>query len=70
MRPRALCVGDLVLKEVEQVQKRLRASKFASKWIGPYVIREALDSCYFFFLNLIKKISWHPLMLNDRNCTR
>lgn len=39
VKPRVLKVGDLVLKAAGYIQKRTSASKFASKWEGPYHLR-------------------------------
>lgn len=43
VKPRILKVSDLVLK-AGHVKKGSNASKFAPKWEGPYIIREAYDS--------------------------
>ena len=47
--PRAFTEGQLVLRTAEHVIRNLPGpSKFASKWKGPYIIREAHDSGYYY----------------------
>ena len=47
IHPRAFTKGQLVLRIAEHVRKTLlEPSKFAPKWEGPYIIREAHDSGY------------------------
>ena len=47
--PRAFTEGQLVLRTVENVRRNLPgASKFAPKWEGPYIIRKAHDSEYYY----------------------
>ena len=39
-----------MLRAAEHVKKNLpRSSKFAPKWEGPYIIRKAYDSGYYYF---------------------
>ena len=45
VHPRVFTKGQLVLRTAEHVRRSLpRPSKFALKWEGPYIIREAHDS--------------------------
>ena len=49
VRPRAFTEGQLVLRIAEHVRKNLSGpSKFALKWEGPYIIRKAHDSGYYY----------------------
>ena len=49
VRPRAFIEGELVLRAVEHVRRNLpESSKFASKWEGPYIIREAHNCGYYY----------------------
>ena len=49
IRPRAFTEGQLKLGIVEHVRRNLPGpSKFAPKWEGPYIIREAHDSGYYY----------------------
>ena len=49
VQPRAFTKGQLVLRTVEHVRRNLPGpSKFAPKWEGPYIIREAHDSGYYY----------------------
>nr|POE55827.1 hypothetical protein CFP56_43346 [Quercus suber] len=49
VHPRAFTEGQLVLRAAEHVRKNVtRPSKFAPKWEGPYIIREAHDSGYYY----------------------
>ena len=48
VHPRAFTKGQLVLKVVEHVKNVLRPSKFVPKWEGPYIIKEAHDSGYYY----------------------
>ncbi|XP_075654934.1 uncharacterized protein LOC142625117 [Castanea sativa] len=49
VRPRAFTEGQLVLRTTEHVRRNLpRPSKFSPKWEGPYIIREAHDSEYYY----------------------
>ena len=53
VHPRAFIEGQPVLRAAEHVRKNVpRPSKFAPKWEGPYIIREAHDSGYYY---LVKK---------------
>ena len=48
---RAFIKGQLVLRTTEHVRRNLLGlSKFAPKWEGPYIIREAHDSGYYYLL--------------------
>ena len=49
VHPRAFMEGQLVLRAAKHVRKNvLGPSKFAPKWEGPYIIREAHGSgCYY-----------------------
>ena len=47
--PKNLCKGQLILRVVEHVRKNIPGpSKFASKWEGPYIIKEAHYSGYYY----------------------
>ena len=49
IHPRAFTEGQLVLRAIEHVRKNLlEPSKFAPKWEGPYIIRKAHDSGYYY----------------------
>ena len=49
IHPRILVEGQLVLKATEHVWKNIPGpSKFTSKWEGPYVVKEAHDSRYYY----------------------
>ena len=49
VRPRAFTEGQLVLRTAEHVRRNLLGpSKFAFKWEGPYIIKEAHDSWYYY----------------------
>ena len=49
VHPRAFIEGQLVLRRAEHVTRNLsRPSKFAPKWEGPYFIREAHNSGYYY----------------------
>ena len=49
VHPRAFTEGQLVLRTAEHVRRNLPGpSKFAPKWEGPYIIREAHDSGYYY----------------------
>ena len=49
VHPRAFTEGQLVLRTTEHVRRNLpEPSKFAPKWEGPYIIREAHDSGYYY----------------------
>ena len=46
---RAFTEGQLVLRTAEHIRRNLPGpSKFALKWEGPYIIREAHDSGYYY----------------------
>ena len=49
IHPRIFTEGQLVLRAAEHVRKNIpRFSKFALKWEGPYIIREAHNSGYYY----------------------
>ena len=49
IRLRAFTEGQLVLRTIEHVRRNLpEPSKFSPKWEGPYIIREAHDSGYYY----------------------
>ena len=49
VHPRVFTKGQLVLRTAEHVRRSLpRPSKFALKWEGPHIIREAHDSGYYY----------------------
>ena len=49
VHPKVFTKGQLVLRTVEHVRRNLpRPSKFAPKWKGPYIIKEAHDSGYYY----------------------
>ena len=49
VRPRMFIEGQLVLRIAEHVRRNLPGpSKFSPTWEGPYIIREAHDSGYYY----------------------
>ena len=51
VHPRAFIEGQLVLRTTKHVKMNLPGpSKFAPKWEGPYIIREAHDSSYYYLM--------------------
>ena len=49
VRPRTFTEGQLVLRMAEHVMRNLPGpSKFAPKWEGPYIIRTAYESGYYY----------------------
>ena len=49
VHPRIFTKGQLILRVVEHVRKNIPGpSKFASKWEGPYIIKEAHYSGYYY----------------------
>ena len=51
VHPRTFTEGQLVLRAAEHVRKNVsRPSKFAPKWEGPYIIRKAHDSGYYYLM--------------------
>ena len=49
VHPRIFAKGQLILRVVEHVRKNIPGpSKFASKWEGPYIIKEAHYSGYYY----------------------
>ena len=49
VHPRAFTEGQMVLKAIEHVRKNVPGpSKFALKWEGPYIIRKAHVSGYYY----------------------
>ena len=49
VHPRAFTKGQLVLRAAKHVRKNaLGPSKFAPKWEGPYIIRKAHNSGYYY----------------------
>ena len=49
VHPRAFTEGQLMLRTAEHVKRNLpRPSKFAPKWEGPYIIKKAHDSGYYY----------------------
>ena len=49
VHPRPFTKGQLVFRTVEHIRKNLPGpSKFAPKWEGPYIIRKAHDSGYYY----------------------
>ncbi|RYR35447.1 hypothetical protein Ahy_A10g050591 [Arachis hypogaea] len=40
IRSRVFLEGDLVLKSIEAVMRKMSLSKWAPKWKGPYIISE------------------------------
>ena len=49
VHPRIFAEGQLVLRITEHVRKNITGpSKFALKWEGPYIIREAHDNRYYY----------------------
>ena len=48
---RAFIEGQLVLRAAEHVRKNVSGpSKFAPKWEGPYIIKEAHDGGYYYLV--------------------
>ena len=51
VHPRDFIKGQLVLRTTEHVRRNLVGpSKFAPKWEGSYIIREAHDSGYYYLM--------------------
>ena len=49
VHPRTFTEGQLVLRMAKHVRRNLpRPSKFAPKWEGPYIIRTAHESGYYY----------------------
>ena len=49
VQPRTFTEGQLVLRMAEHVRRNLSgSSKFAQKWEGPYIIRTAHESEYYY----------------------
>ena len=49
IQPRTFTKGQLVLKTAKHVRRNLPGpSKFSPTWEGPYIIREAHDSGYYY----------------------
>ena len=49
VHPRIFVERQLVLRATEHIRKNIpRPSKFAQKWEGPYIVREAYDSGYYY----------------------
>ena len=49
VHPRTFIEGQLVLRAAEHVRKNVpKPSKFAPKWEGPYIIKEAHDNGYYY----------------------
>ena len=49
VHPRTFTKGQLVLRMVEYVRRNLLGpSKFTPKWEGPYIIRAARESGYYY----------------------
>ena len=49
VHPRPFTKGQLVFRTAKHVRKNLPGpSKFAPKWEGPYIIRKAHDSGYYY----------------------
>ncbi|KAF7138338.1 hypothetical protein RHSIM_Rhsim07G0161100 [Rhododendron simsii] len=47
VRPRQFAEGDLILKAASHIMKRKSASKFAAKWEGPFMVKEANENGYY-----------------------
>ena len=62
VHPRALTKGQLVLKVAKHVRKNVPGpSKFAPKWEGPYIIRQAHDSGYYYLTKEDGTILTNPI---------
>ena len=60
--PRAITEGQLVLRIVEHVRRNLQGpSKFALKWKGSYIIREAHDSGYYYLIKEDEIVLTNPI---------
>ena len=62
VHPKAFTKGQLVLRTVEHVRKTLpEPSKFALKWEGPYIIKEAHNSGYYYLTKEDGTILTNPI---------
>ena len=60
--PKAFTEGQLVLRIVEHVRRNLQGpSKFALKWKGSYIIREAHDSGYYYLIKEDEIVLTNPI---------
>ena len=62
VHPRAFTKGQLLLRTTEHVRKTLpEPSKFAPKWEGPYIIKEAHNSGYYYLTKEDGTILTNPI---------
>jgi len=62
VHPKAFTEGQLVLRIAEHVKRNLPGpSRFASKWEGPYIIREAHDSGYYYLTKEDETVLTDPI---------
>ena len=62
VRPRTFAEGQLVLNMAEHVRRNLRGpSKFAPKWEGPYIIRIAHESGYYYLAKEDRTVLTKPI---------
>ena len=62
VHPRAFTEGQLVLKAAEHVRKNIPGpSKFTLKWEGPYIIRKAYDSGYYYLTKEDRMVLTNPI---------
>ena len=60
--PKAFTEGQLVLRTTEHMRRNLPGpSKFAPKWEGPYIIREAHDSGYYYLTKEDETVLTEPI---------
>ena len=61
LRPRAFTKGQLVLRMAEHIRRNLLGpSKFAPKWEGPYIIRKAHESGYYYLIKEDETVLTEP----------
>ena len=62
IHPRAFTKGQLVLRVAKHVRKNIPGpSKFAPKWEGPYIIKEAHDSGYYYLTKKDETVLTDPI---------
>ena len=62
VRPRTFTKGHLVLRMAEHVRRNLLGhSKFAPKWEGPYIIRTAHESGYYYLTKEDETVLTEPI---------
>ena len=62
VHPRAFTEGQLMLRTAKHVRRNLPGpSKFVPKWEGPYIIREAHDSGYYYLTKQDETFLTNPI---------